>query len=197
MSKLSEIFAKQAELVDGLRPIYLKNGFNLHAKPFPWPLDDRHYQEEFRLLAWRFTEELQEARAEMIILRESKETLREEIADAFHFLVELGLAIGMAPDSGLPPLETIESLPTAHWKPHLPFWFCVSSMAALMVSFRQRPWRTDNRLTWTARVHQAFNYLLIDFYRLCKELGISSDELFSAYMAKNAVNHQRKEDALR
>src|SRR5882762_11302998 len=98
MDKLAEIFERQAQYVRSLTPTYLANGFQAHAEPMPWPLDSRHAQEEFRLLAWRFIEEVGEAIETYENNPRYKKGIQdyiEEVSDALHFFTELCIASGV------------------------------------------------------------------------------------------------------
>src|SRR5262249_568360 len=93
--KLTDIFKHQEEYMRKLVPTYLHNGFTKH-KDWPWDLNGRDSQEEFRLLGWRFTEEVLEAGECYYTMSEPmrSEALKEELADALHFLIELAIVSG-------------------------------------------------------------------------------------------------------
>jgi dUTPase len=99
MDKLQSIFERQTQYLTGLQPTYIQNGFLKHASQFPWDLDDRHYQEEFRLLAWRCVEEILEASETYETIHpanQGRAMYNEEVADALHFFVELCLVSGIS-----------------------------------------------------------------------------------------------------
>src|SRR5215467_11865710 len=91
--KLIEIFEHQEAYMHKLLPTYIHNGFGEHAS-WPWDLNGRKSQEQFRLLAWRYTEEIIEA-GETYYGSSNHENLKEELADALHFLIELCIASGV------------------------------------------------------------------------------------------------------
>lgn len=216
--KLEEIFKRQAEFVASLRPIYLHNGFTRHASAMPWPINVRQSQEEFRLLAWRCTEEVYEA---IQVLRiqfgrtcDTDETLSnspefvEEIADALHFFVELCLAIGMGSRSVIYYYEglcipeendaldhvfrytgkRLEDRVIDRWN------LFVERLARAMMLLKQRPWRTDDRFTDETRLKGAMAASFIAFIAACKRSGINADTLHDAYFAKGKINDQRTAD---
>lgn len=213
---LSEIFQRQAQFVKSLEPIYSRNAFFLHCEPMPWPIDDKHFQEEFRLLAWRCTEEVVEA-VDVFYQTDSltwgaevaREKFNEEVSDALHFFVELCLALGITEGEILHGREGVEPV---YESPLFDFFGVVSQNATwlsggetipqgwayfihklgrAMYILRQRPWRTDNRITDRAtlvhRMHEAFRV----FVRACIISGISDSDLYNAYFAKGKINDQR------
>lgn len=204
MSNILEIYEKQRLLVQSLKPVYLANGFAGHALEFPWPLDDRHYQEEFRLLAWRFTEELFEAVNEWKSSQpfvNVQQKFIEELADAFHFLIELCLAVGYTPQGRAMQLERMDE--HSLWLDLDPSSSVAGltnrvqhSMANAMMALRQRPWRTDYRPAHLNDLYGNLSMTFVNFYALCRFCGISSESLYNAYMNKNAINHDRRREAM-
>jgi len=81
------IFNRQRELMEKYHDIEERNGFPIpHA---PVDLHDAHAQHKLKDYAWRFTEELTEATEARAIHPDTPEHFEEELADAYHFLVEL------------------------------------------------------------------------------------------------------------
>src|SRR4051812_33855681 len=93
MDHLAEIFDAQEKLLRSLAPIYEHNNF-YEKNLFPFSLDSRHSQEEFRLLAWRINEEVYEALQEWDARIE--DDYREEVADVMHFFAELAIICGFS-----------------------------------------------------------------------------------------------------
>jgi hypothetical protein len=208
--KLQDIFQRQAAYMYSLRPTYLHNNFQQLLQPWPWDLNGRKSQEEFRLLAWRFTEEIFEA-ARHYEIDLDPEGQREELADALHFLIELCLV------TGVEPAELLTGNPLARWqydKDSLeeffdqtkkgaefspldypcPFYECVRSIGTAMMLLKMRPWRKDyrptNRAAWVLGMH----YVLRSFVLLCCFLNISAADIHAAYFAKGKINDKRVED---
>jgi hypothetical protein len=98
---LEEIFARQRELMEKYHVIEAKNGL-LQTPDIPVNLHDAKGQARLKDFAWRITEELGEA---MNCLKNKpwKQTQMltdvkhyyEELADAFHFFVELCILSGL------------------------------------------------------------------------------------------------------
>jgi hypothetical protein len=204
--KLTEIFRRQGEYLASLEAIYISNGCFRHAEPFPWKTDDRLSQEEFRLLAWRCTEEVIEA-LEASANGDHNGYL-DEIADIFHFFVELCLVSGVnptdlaysftmiAPSPKTPDADLLDrtfgfcgsgrgdTIPTR--------WYCfIHLLGKAMMSFRQRPWRTDHRPTNRAVYVSSLSAAYFSLITACKRSGLDADGLYAAYFAKSKVNDQR------
>ena len=213
MDKLTEIFQRQAAYVVSLRPTYLHNGFTQHSQDMPWDLNGRHSQEEFRLLAWRTTEEIVEA---MQIWEGNHDAFRterfqEEVADALHFFIELCLATDVREDTLLMGIDgavfmqdrdrleeffyivSREAL-RIHLHESDPWYEFIRALAHAIMHFRQRPWRTDFRETdrraWVMGLHLAFR----SFVEACIQSDVTAEALHSAYFKKAKVNIQRIED---
>lgn len=207
MDRLDQIFARQAEYVTALAPTYVKNGFARHACPFPWEVDSRKDQEEFRLLAWRYTEELVEAQNTWFQPHSPQRMLeyREEMADALHFFVEICLATGIGPDElctgifAVAPecrdrLDFSFKMVGSHYEAPMvsDTWFeAIRAVALAMMRFKQRPWRIDYRPTDRAGFMMAMHLAWFSFVRACIYSNITAEELYHAYFRKAKTNDQR------
>jgi hypothetical protein len=202
MGKLDDIFERQKEYMKTLVPTYIHNGFSIHTQ-WPWDINDRHAQEELRLLGWRYVEEIIEALTiwEMGVLGGAqRKDYEEEVADALHFFVELCLVTGLGPrditrDGTLDGFfDYVGDTARSHETSGHPFLDCIRSMADAVHTLRQRPWRIDNRPTlketWALRMYGAFRC----FTELCYHTKIRSDDLYNAYFKKSKINEQRVEN---
>jgi hypothetical protein len=208
MDKLFDIFQRQAAYMYSLRPTYAYNNFPQHTQPWPWDLNGRKSQEEFRLLAWRYTEELLEA-ARHYEVDSNREGQKEELADALHFLIELCIV------TGVEPAELLTGSPGVKWQPagdslegifsqekkitmdHLfgyPFYEGIRAIGSVMMVLKMRPWRVDyrptNRTAWVLGMNLVFRA----FVRLCLFLNINATDIHEAYFAKGQINDKRVED---
>lgn len=204
MDRLAHIFERQAAYLETLKPIYLANGFVLHASKWPLNFQGQHEQEEFRLLAWRYTEELFEA-MECYESGSPPADYHEEMADALHFLVELCLATGIrytALTSGFEDVtidadESDDSLDFVFKQVkkdpiYSQRWFgSIRSLGLGMMSLRQRPWRRDSRESNRAQFVLMMQATFYSFVNVCIRTGITAQELHNAYFAKAKINHQR------
>lgn len=208
MDRLAHIFERQMAYLEALKPIYAENGFPLHSSLYTWPLNfnGKHEQEEFRLLAWRFTEEMIEA-------KESYEDgipspgYHEEMADALHFLVELCLATGVTysalvcgiegptfePDDDQDSLDFVfkrvkrDPMYSGVWLGP------IRSLALAMMNLRQRPWRRDNREGNRPQFVLMMQATFYCFVNRCINTGITAQELYNAFFAKAKINDARIE----
>lgn len=199
MDRLEHIFERQRSYLASLRSIYAKNQFYQHLEPYPWSLNSRIAQEEFRLLAWRFTEELVEATIEA-----DPQKYITELADALHFLVELGICTGIGPTE-LYGNETAtwdsifaDAAKAMYYGQRKGYGdLCALSITHLgeaMCCLKQRPWRTDYRPTDAATFRVRYRIAFLAFITDCVHRGVSADALYDAFFAKAAVNDQRIKD---
>jgi len=209
MDKLQQIFNKQARYLKTLEPIYVKNGF-LHKALFPYPINDRHAQEQFRLLAWRINEEVYEALEEWSKPEADVAKYQEEVSDVLHFLVEFAVCAGITTvefatggDAALVTTNDYldESFRRVGYYPNKleaqqAWGMFLASLAKLMMQFRQRPWRTDNRETDFTKVKHFLGVTWFAFCAACRATGIGPATLSRAYFRKGMINDQRRKDAL-
>lgn len=203
--RLTEIFQRQYEYVKSLHPIYAVNGFYKEQAKFPWPIDDRKAQEAFRLLAWRCTEEVIEA-VELHFecvdhFSEYEAKFNEEVADAFHFFVELCLATGISPGDLVSEVEEcVDGLSASfgfcgrgddHETIPQRWAFFTYKLGLAMHYLRQRPWRTDDRPTDVKAFRAAMIGAYLTFISACKRSNINADTLYNAYFAKSKINDER------
>lgn len=205
--RLQEIFDKQAWYLRTLAPIYRANGFEV-KNYWPYHLDSREGQEQFRLLAWRVTEEVYEALDEWNKgINTDPSKYREEVSDILHFLVELALCCGVTTvefaTGGDAALITHEDylgasfnrvrLYRGRMEGHDAWGLFVARLAGLMMQFRQRPWRTDDRKTDFEAVKFHFGLTWLSFCTACDSTGIGAATLYSHYFAKNIINEERRD----
>lgn len=207
---LYEIFDAQEKLLRSLAPIYEHNEF-FEKNKFPFNLDSRHAQEEFRLLAWRISEEVYEALEEYD--KGNVNEYREEVADVMHFFAELAIICGVSstevatggdanmllPDGGD---YLAASFDRANMYPmrltaQQAWGLFLTAFAHLMMEFKQRPWRTDNRPSDPGRVKHFFGVAWFSFVTACICTGIDASILHHHYFLKQQTNQKRKEDALK
>jgi len=206
VDRLAHIFERQAAYLESLKPIYADNGFPLHASDWPLNFQGKHEQEEFRLLAWRYTEELVEA-MESFDDGSPRNGYHEEMADALHFLVELCLATGITYSTLVTGIESAkfkseddgDSLDFVFKRVkadpiYSQRWFgSIRSLGLAMMNLRQRPWRRDNRESNRAPFVLMMQATFYGFVNVCTRTGITAQELHNAYFAKAKINDQRTE----
>lgn len=211
MDHLAEIFDAQENLLRSLAPIYEHNGFH-YKNAFPFKIDRRDSQEEFRLLAWRITEEVYEALQEYDRgLQRDEDKYREEVADVMHFFAELAIVCGFSStqvatggeagmlldgaDYLVLSFERVQLFPL-NLSARQAWGMFLTTLAHMMMEFRQRPWRTDNRETNTEGLLRKFTLCWLSFCTACAITGISPRILHFHYFEKQKTNHERKRKAL-
>jgi hypothetical protein len=211
MDHLAEIFEGQEKLLNSLAPIYLHNGYG-YKNEFPFPIDSRDGQEEFRLLAWRITEEVYEALQEYDRgLQRDEDRYREEVADVMHFFAELAIICGFSStqiatggeagmlldgaDYLVLSFERVQLYPL-NLNPREAWGMFLTTLAQAMMEFRQRPWRTDDRKTDPERLLKMLTLCWLGFCTACACTGISPRILHWHYFEKQKTNHERKRQAM-
>lgn len=103
---LATMWSAQEELIKHYNEIEKRNGVTIVDPTDQGELDMRHVQVRIKDLMWRITEELGEA-AGCLRNRPHKQThqptdvphFREEIADAFHYFLEMLVTCGFSPET--------------------------------------------------------------------------------------------------
>jgi len=121
--------------------------------------------------AFKFWSEDQEPRIKkMDELKGYKNPLLEEYVDSLHFLVSLGIDLG---------IEQVELREIDNDKPIERQFIELANMTSLLIVHK------NNIVSW--------NRLFSAFIRLGDDLGFTWNEVYDAYFEKNKVNHQRQE----
>lgn len=203
--RLQAIFDKKAEFLRSLAPIYDANHFEI-MNQWPYAINGRHAQEQFRLLAWRITEEVYEALEEwdkgpgLDIAK-----YREEVADVLHFFVELAIICGITwtevatgGDAGLlSDQDYLEiSFDRVQYFPNRmtgreAWGMFLTTIAKLMMEFRQRPWRTDDRPSDFSKIKFGFGCAWLAFCAACVATEMQTLSLEKHYYAKGIINEER------
>ena len=201
--KLENIFQRQRELMAKYRVIEERNGFPFLTGDYPVNLHDAMSQHRIKDLFWRFTEELCEALDAYAEDGCRSDHVKEEIADAMHFLVEACIVIGIEPQV----LSGVDTQKLEHLFTHSPYvsgidrtylsasWAFTDMMRTLGMAancLKNKPWKTTHMLTdvdlFRARVSFAFR----KFITFCKYMGLTADELYLLYFKKSEVNKFRQ-----
>lgn len=207
---LWEIFDAQEKLLRSLAPIYEHNEFHI-KNTFPLNIDARHAQEEFRLLAWRISEEVYEALEEFD--KGNNDAYREEVADVLHFFAELAIICGVSStevatggDANLLLPNGGDYLATSFDRVNMypvritaqqSWGLFLTALAHLMMEFKQRPWRTDFRPSDKGRIKHFLGVAWFSFCTACIATGIDARMLHFHYFLKQQTNQKRKNDALK
>lgn len=182
--RLDVIFEKQNDL---------REKYGIPIMKFDVPAD----QSLAREMAWNTVEELGEALAVITSKIKDRDHLLDETADALSFYIELLLISGMSSDDFRPPKDSTSD--------KLQGWFEVDSdtyrtdtrrshsifvekLALAINHLKNRKWRKTNLHTNEFLYRKDLYVTFLNFIRFVRELGITPDELFDAYVRKVEVN---------
>ena len=212
---LTAIFKRQHELREKYIEIEIKNGFRAE-KIWPVNLHDRFAQHELKDFAWRFTEELGEAHE---CLQDHKNDsmwykiddiyhYREELIDAFHFLTEFTLLVGLNPNDIVPLImEPDELNPSARLNTLLcqvkgmattprelyEMGFHVVVQMGLVCNYlKNKPWKQSHMMTDEARMKRKLVGTWGAFFMLLRRAGFTSRDVYETYFKKSEVNKFRQ-----
>lgn len=143
-------------------------------------IDTFEDQEAFKRYAWRITEEITEALEDTTHIQHFK----EEITDAFNFLIELYHLYGWRVEN-LAPLE-IEQNPGAILEVS-----CLNVIKQLGLTcnlLKNRQWRQNQYLVDLLVFEERFKEIWPCFMRLLGSCGMTKEELFDQWSLKYQVN---------
>jgi len=192
---LKIIFNRQRELMEKYHPIEDKNALLL-TSDVPVDLNDRFGQMRLKDFAWRVTEELAEALDALDIENGVTEHVQEEMADAFHFLVELGIRAGLTSESFLPAANDalhgifLESAPSETLD-NAVLGF-IRELGRTMNTLKNKPWKQTHMLTDVPRFKYHLKKSFLWFAAICYRLEMNSGKLFELYFRKSEVNKFRQ-----
>jgi hypothetical protein len=191
MDKLGQIFERQGELTKEFQRIEQHNGLSeYYVRGYPYDIQDPQAQKALRATAWYMIEELGEVWSSHI---EADRLI--EIADVFHFLVELFICSGIGPEF-LYPAHRVD-------KDRLDFAFetsvdsnqaieyLVYSLAVAMHCLKAKPWKAHPKTTSITLYHACLKPVFFAFIDFAANNGVTSESLFNAYMRKADVNKER------
>jgi len=198
--RLEMIFSKQKELAEKYKDVEARRGIGLKAiaGDGPYSLDDHRFQYVMKDYAWRVIEEVAEASS-----AETEDHAKEEMADAFHFLVELCINSGIN-------YETVRAHVLNHRNPSegedtLASLFELNAIAGLFEStfhfvrflgmtmncLKNKPWKTTQMETDKRAFEESLLWTLVRFVQLCQSSGMDSSSLYDYYFRKSKVNDFR------
>lgn len=189
------MFEYQKQLMEKYHKIEAMNGLLIHEH-IPVKIESPSGQHRLKDFMWRVTEELGEAMSSS-----SEEHLKEELADAFHFLIELCILSDI----------TVEEIHEFRKKftaddliPDLPLYMkswvskptelCFEIILCLTKAgntLKQRPWKQTHQLTDIPKYKFHICEAFCCFTTLCEYYDIDSNELYMLYFRKNKVNQFR------
>lgn len=183
MKHLTEIFEHQRQLMNKFHHIEVSN---LPERGFPdydIPLDLNNMRAQLRLkeFAARITEELVESKS-----AEDVAKAKEEVIDAFHFLIEFYILIGIDATT----LKQADPIPDFFTGDT--FTTVMAQLWGLMNTLRYRPWKQKQPdPIHVGQFVQGCLGLWHRFTDIFVELDMTPDEVYAVYIGKNEVNHSR------
>lgn len=163
-------------------------------------LDAPSDQSLAREMAWNTIEEMGEAIAVVTSKTRDREHLLDETADALSFYIELLLISGMTASDFESHKDTsgdkldgwfetdTDTYVTDLRRSHSTF---VEKLSLAINNLKNRKWRKTNVHTNDFLYKKDLYYTFINFIRFVKQLGLTSDQLFDAYIRKSEVNNWR------
>jgi hypothetical protein len=204
--KLALIFSRQRELMEKYHDIEQNNGFMVF-RVTPVDLHNRQVQQVLKDYAWRVTEELTEATQALDEHADEPDHFDEELADAYHFLVELMIMTGT--EFKLPEQTTLIKLDRLDdMFQHRVFtaltlareveveelvYKVIQHIGNAMNCLKNKPWKTTHMLTNEELFHTEILEAHQMFINLLDYLDWKSDKLMNLYFRKARVNQFRQE----
>ena len=201
---LEEIFEAQTALMDKYHPIEKANGLMVPENLVD--IDSITGQFRIKDFMWRVTEELTEASQAFDDFSDTQH-FHEEMADVFHFFVELLIMVGWTHKTplGYMMVESLDSLvelfmqasdhiqesvPPYPQNPEL-FWRITTNLGLAANCLKQKPWKQTHVFTDKTKFNGYLFYALLNYIILCQYNGITAKNLYQTYFKKNEVNHFR------
>lgn len=188
---IQECMEAQHKLASKYLDIEEANGL-LETRDMPVNLDDKFGQARLKSMFWRVTEEIAEA-LEAEADNDEVHT-KEELADAFHFLLEAALLGGIEEEfikKGWKKYQETYSSICLSFEDVLPMFLMSMGLAANCL--KNKPWKTTNIKTDKARFKVHLINAVDLFLLLCTGFDLCPKELFDYYFRKNKVNQFRQE----
>jgi NTP pyrophosphatase (non-canonical NTP hydrolase) len=173
---IDDIFQRQHELSEKYRVI--------EGRPETLNLDTREGQQWVKDFLWRITEEVGEALDSALGLPH----IKEELADAFHFLIELCLLTSTQ--------ITVAYLIANHrWHRGDSIYFrdLVVDLAKVGRTCKNKPWKQTQIPIDQGELRKNMENLAMSFLDYCCSYFESKEELYQYYFKKSKVNDFRIE----
>lgn len=173
------------------------NGFWRPTQAFD--IQEPHAQCLLRRYGWQIVEEVCEVRDAW-----GGEHMAEEIADVYHFLIELMIAGEFDADLCEILPQNLEdhfelrsiflSSQRSHWSPANYWLSFIEQIGMTMNLLKNRPWRTDNRPTDRRRFIDSLRQCFVYFYYAADASNQTALSLSLAYSLKAKINEKRYQD---
>jgi hypothetical protein len=207
--RLDSIFARQRELMQKYDVIERGNGFFVPDE-LPLNLHDSKHQQRIKDFAWRISEEIGEALEAFDIHPDDPDHCDEEIADAFHFLVELTILVDYKSDrliggvTDTMPRDRLNALYVLSGEgqsEECRTYFSLTSRAGILLknlacmcnTLKNKPWKQSQMTTDVEYFYECLQSTWFSFIRFCAAADIGGDYLFDLYFRKSLVNEFRQD----
>jgi hypothetical protein len=202
---LVEIFARQTALLQKFHAIELQNLPHTYRPSLghtfvDYDLNSVGGQDRLRSLAWRIVEEIAELRTAYAAT--PAQDYKAEVADAFHFLIEFFIVVGLVPSDfeydRTEPLVLADSIHCSgvFRTPECEWMEVIRELGMVINLLKNRPWKRSFHGVDCQRFRNEIRWLLQSFLRAAYSMGISAAELGDLYMGKAAVNAERIVDGV-
>jgi len=177
------------------------------SRKIPVLIDSPHGQVRLKDFMWRVTEELAEAQEACTYPFKESVHMIEELADAFHFLVELAILSDirsqdiflfcthpskeMIKDSLDYIFFNVEKKSQSGGSVAWCFWAIVKNLGLAANCLKQKPWKQTHQLTDRNLYKEYILKTFLEFFSMCKTFDMTSEDLFNIYFKKNKVNQFR------
>jgi len=195
--RLKMIFNRQKELMEKYHDIEAK--FRL-TSDCPVNMHDGKGQLLLKDFAWRTTEELAEA-MDALGQKEDIIKIQEEVADALHFLVEMGILSGIDYTEVVPPtlltkdedsLDILFNMASIPLLKTYAFNQVITNLGMTCHTLKNKPWKQTQMLTDTNEYKKRYVQTFCSFIVFCISMDMDSDRLFELYFKKATVNSFRQ-----
>jgi dUTPase-like protein len=175
---LDMVFEEQHKLAAKYRDIEKRPNVNL---------DTRDGQQVVKDFLWRIVEEIGEALDSNL----GPDHQREELADAFHFLVELSIITGReAHVKQLIERWAITNVKRGPFEPALMKFLVMAARVGRVC--KNKPWKQTQIPMDQYSFTQAMTDLTLHYLNICEFYFTSNDHLFQFYFRKSQVNKFRQ-----
>lgn len=199
--RLDKIFDRQFELMEKYHEIEADRGFRTY-EPGDMDLHNRFHQAKLKDMAWRVTEELTEATEATQVHQNIPDHFFEEMADAYHFLVELTILSRLTPREIVSEAGFDCKLEDAFDKVHLELkrttdlrgevYNIIEALGMAMNCLKNKPWKQEEMLTDKIKYQKLIVLTHMYFFQALKYAGMGADDLYIMYFKKSEVNKFRQ-----
>lgn len=200
--RLDLMFVRQRELMTKYSAIEITNGFM--APELPLDLHNKHHQLWIKEQAWRVTEEFAEATEAFEFHVNIPAHFYEELSDAYHFLIELLITVGIDTERLCANIEQDTfGCKLTYMMPEnarrqstdiirLSCYSVIEKVGLAMNCLKNKPWKQTHMLTDILQFEQHLIDAHQRFIHLTTIVGLSAQSFYILYYKKSEVNKFRQ-----